>query len=144
MGERFWTDVEPGEYSISDYAVSKKLIHLLRHGKIQFFLGKDMTGRKSAERITRNKTAWDHLVTHKKRNPQGSANKSAKSGVRPSVPVQASSGEDNREAAKALPQEMANILIHLRCHAKCADRRKTGGTSRHLPAAREVTKLHAS
>ena len=32
IGERTWTDVEPGEYSISDYEVSKKLIHLLRHG----------------------------------------------------------------------------------------------------------------
>ena len=32
IGERIWTDVEPGEYSISDYAVSKKLI-LLRHKK---------------------------------------------------------------------------------------------------------------
>ena len=28
IGERTWTDVEPGEYSISDYEVSKKLIHL--------------------------------------------------------------------------------------------------------------------
>ena len=28
IGERFWTDVEPGEYSISDYAAPKKLIHL--------------------------------------------------------------------------------------------------------------------
>ena len=35
IGDRFWTDVEPGEYSISDYAVSKKLIHLLRHARIQ-------------------------------------------------------------------------------------------------------------
>ena len=26
IGERTWTDVEPGEYSLSDYAVSKKLI----------------------------------------------------------------------------------------------------------------------
>ena len=34
IGERIWTDVEPGEYSISDYAVSKKLIHLLRHGRL--------------------------------------------------------------------------------------------------------------
>ena len=34
IGERIWTDVEPGEYSISDYAVSKKLIHLLRHGSV--------------------------------------------------------------------------------------------------------------
>ena len=32
VGKRTWTDVEPGEYSISDYEVSKKLIHLLRHG----------------------------------------------------------------------------------------------------------------
>ena len=34
IGERTWTDVEPGEYSISDYEVSKKLIHLLRHGRL--------------------------------------------------------------------------------------------------------------
>ena len=32
--ERVWTDVEPGEYSISDYEVSKKLIRLLRHGSL--------------------------------------------------------------------------------------------------------------
>ena len=32
IGERTWTDVEPGKYSLSDYQVSKKLIHLLRHG----------------------------------------------------------------------------------------------------------------
>ena len=31
--ERIWTDVEQGEYSLFDYAVSKKLIHRLRHGK---------------------------------------------------------------------------------------------------------------
>ena len=30
--KRIWTDVEPGEYSLSDYDISKKLIHLLRHG----------------------------------------------------------------------------------------------------------------
>ena len=34
IGERTWTDVEPGEYSISDYEVSKKLIDLLRHGSL--------------------------------------------------------------------------------------------------------------
>ena len=34
IGERTWTDVEPGEYSISDYEVSKKLINLLRHGSL--------------------------------------------------------------------------------------------------------------
>ena len=34
IGERTWTDVEPGEYSISDYEVSKKLIHHLRHGSL--------------------------------------------------------------------------------------------------------------
>ena len=33
IGKRIWTDVEPGKYLISDYAVSKKLIHLLRHGR---------------------------------------------------------------------------------------------------------------
>ena len=34
IGERIWTDVEAGEYSISDYEVSQKLIHLLRHGSL--------------------------------------------------------------------------------------------------------------
>ena len=34
IGERTWTDVEPEEYSISDYEVSKKLIHLHRHGSL--------------------------------------------------------------------------------------------------------------
>ena len=33
IGKRIWTDVEPVEYSLSDYDISKKLIHLLRHGK---------------------------------------------------------------------------------------------------------------
>ena len=33
IGKRFWTDVEPGDYSLSDYEVSKKLMHLLRHRK---------------------------------------------------------------------------------------------------------------
>ena len=32
--KEFWTDVEPGEYSISDYEVSKELIRLLRHGNL--------------------------------------------------------------------------------------------------------------
>ena len=27
-----WTDVEPGKQSLSDYPVSKKLIHILRQG----------------------------------------------------------------------------------------------------------------
>ena len=34
LGERTWADVEPGEYSISDYEVSKKLNRLLRHGSL--------------------------------------------------------------------------------------------------------------
>ena len=34
IGERTWTDVQPGEYSLSDYRVSKKLINLLRHGSV--------------------------------------------------------------------------------------------------------------
>ena len=33
IGNRIWTDVEAGEYSLSDYKKSEKLIHLLRHGK---------------------------------------------------------------------------------------------------------------
>ena len=31
--KRTWTDVEPGKYSFSDYEISKKLIHLLRHSQ---------------------------------------------------------------------------------------------------------------
>ena len=34
IGERTWTDVEPGKYSLNDYPVSKKLINLLRHGSL--------------------------------------------------------------------------------------------------------------
>ena len=34
IGERTWTDVEPGKYELSDYPMSKKLIHLLRHGSL--------------------------------------------------------------------------------------------------------------
>ena len=33
IGARTWTDVEPGKYSLSDYEILKKLIHLLRHGQ---------------------------------------------------------------------------------------------------------------
>ena len=33
IGKRIWTDVEPGEYSLSDYDISKKLIHLPRHNE---------------------------------------------------------------------------------------------------------------
>ena len=34
IGERTWTDIDPQEYSISNYEVSKKLIRLLRHGSL--------------------------------------------------------------------------------------------------------------
>ena len=34
IGERTWTDIEPQEYSLSDYSVSKKLTNLLRHGSL--------------------------------------------------------------------------------------------------------------
>ena len=34
IGERTWTDIEPQEYSLSDYSVSKKLVNLLRHGSL--------------------------------------------------------------------------------------------------------------
>ena len=32
--ERIWTDIEPQDYSLKDYPVSKKLINLLRHGSL--------------------------------------------------------------------------------------------------------------
>ena len=33
-GERTWTGVEPQDYSLTDYSVSKKLVNLLRHGSL--------------------------------------------------------------------------------------------------------------
>ena len=33
MDERNWIDIEPGKYSLSEYEVSKKVIHLLRHSQ---------------------------------------------------------------------------------------------------------------
>ena len=34
IGERTWTDIEPQDYSPTDYSVLKKLINLLRHGSL--------------------------------------------------------------------------------------------------------------
>ena len=34
IGRRNWIDIEQGKYSFSDYEVSKKVIHLLRHGRL--------------------------------------------------------------------------------------------------------------
>ena len=34
IGERTWTDIEPHDYSLTDYPASKKLINLLRHGSL--------------------------------------------------------------------------------------------------------------
>ena len=34
IGERTWTDIEPGKFSLTDCSVSKKLINLLRHGSL--------------------------------------------------------------------------------------------------------------
>ena len=33
MDERNWIDIEPGKYSLSEYEVSKKVNHLLRHSQ---------------------------------------------------------------------------------------------------------------
>ena len=33
MERRNWIDIEPGKYSLSEYDVSKKVIHLLRHSQ---------------------------------------------------------------------------------------------------------------
>ena len=54
IGERTWTDVEPGKHSLSEYSVSKKLIHLLRHGN----LPRDNDGAIEFWRIK------DHLQNH--------------------------------------------------------------------------------
>ena len=54
IGERTWTDVEPGKQSLNDYPVSKKLIHLLRHGS----LPRDNDGAIEFWRIK------DHLQDH--------------------------------------------------------------------------------
>ena len=34
IGERTWTDIEPQDYSPTDYSVSKKLMNLLLHGSL--------------------------------------------------------------------------------------------------------------
>ena len=54
IGKRIWTDVEPGKYSLHDCPVSKKLIHLLRHGS----LPRDNDGAIDFWRIK------DHLLNH--------------------------------------------------------------------------------
>ena len=33
MERRNWIDIEPGKHSLSEYEVSKKVIHLLRHSQ---------------------------------------------------------------------------------------------------------------
>ena len=59
MKERNWIDIEPGNYSLSAYEVSKKAIHLLRHSQkvqreddraVQFWIIK----RTSSEPISTN------------------------------------------------------------------------------------------
>ena len=54
IGERTWTDIEPGKQSLNVYPVSKKLIHLLRHGS----LPRDNDGAIEFWRIK------DHLQDH--------------------------------------------------------------------------------
>ena len=54
IGERTETDVEPGKYSLNDSSVSKKLIHLLRHGSLR----RDKDGAIEFWRIK------DHLQDH--------------------------------------------------------------------------------
>ena len=34
VGERTWTDIEPQDYSLNDYSLSKKVINLFRHGSL--------------------------------------------------------------------------------------------------------------
>ena len=54
IGERTWTDIEPQDYSLADYSVSKKLINLLRHGS----LPREDDGAIEFWRI------WDYLQNH--------------------------------------------------------------------------------
>ena len=37
VGKKTWTDVEPGKYSLSDFEVSKKLMHREEDGAVQFW-----------------------------------------------------------------------------------------------------------
>ena len=60
VGARIWTDVEPGKYSLSDYPVSKKLIHLLRHGRLH----RDNDGATEFWRIKRLSSGSFCVVCH--------------------------------------------------------------------------------
>ena len=65
-GKRTWTDVEPGEYSLSEFEVSKKLIRLLRHanlpreneGAIEFWRNKDNLQKQFLYRHHRSDEKW--------------------------------------------------------------------------------------
>ena len=64
IGERIWTDVEPGEYALSDYAVSKKLINgelkrIFRNISRTVLIGLTTGGRKAwqEEEETRKDTS---------------------------------------------------------------------------------------
>ena len=54
IDERIWTDIEPQDYSPTDYSVSKKLTYLLRHGSLR----RDNNGAIEFWRIK------DHLQNH--------------------------------------------------------------------------------
>ena len=60
IGERTWTNIEPQDYSLTNYLVSKKLINLLRHdslpreydGAIEFWRLKDHLQNHFAQKCT--------------------------------------------------------------------------------------------
>ena len=87
---------------------------------LEFFLMRRMqTERHSAERINhaRRKHLTLGVIQDAERTIKSPQTSRPSWGVRPSVPVHVSSCDTNSEAAKALLQEMASILIHLRCPA---------------------------
>ena len=66
-GRRTWTDIEPGKHSLSEYEVSKKVIHLLRHsqkvhreedGAVHFWRMKENLQNRFAQSIHWSDDRW--------------------------------------------------------------------------------------
>ena len=62
IGWRIWTEVEPGEYSISDCEVSKKLINLLRHGGLLEKMMERLRILENQRQSSRTFLVWSSLV----------------------------------------------------------------------------------
>ena len=62
--ERIWTDVEPGEYSLSDYAMSKKLMERLNSGESKTMF-RNISCIVIIGLTTSGSTAWQEEETRK-------------------------------------------------------------------------------